>query len=40
MIKTTKIDVDNTRINEYIFIIKIDIDKTDDLNGINKNKHR
>ena len=40
MIKTVKIDVDYTRINEYIFIIKIDIDKTVDLNGINKNKHR
>jgi len=38
MIKTVKIDVDNTQINKYIFIVKIDIDKTLDLNGINKNK--
>jgi hypothetical protein len=40
MIKTIKIDVDKPLKNEYIFIIKIDIDKTVDLNGINKDKHR
>jgi hypothetical protein len=40
MIKTIKIDVDKPLKIEYIFIIKIDIDKTVDLNGINKDKHR
>ena len=40
MINTIKIDVDKSQKIWYIFIIKIDIDKTVDLNGINKNKHR
>jgi hypothetical protein len=40
MINTIKIDVDKLQIIRYIFIIKIHIDKTVDIDGINKNKHR